>query len=82
MIDLGYNYRLTDFQCALGVSQLRKLPGWIKRRQQIAEFYDKAFQNSLMIKPLEKNLDVVHAYHLYVIKLKYVFSRPTWRLAF
>ncbi len=43
MADLGYNYRLTDIQCALGVSQLSKLPGWILRRREIARIYDEAF---------------------------------------
>ena len=43
MADLGYNYRLTDFQCALGRSQLCKLPGWIERRREIAGAYDAAF---------------------------------------
>jgi len=32
-VDLGYNYRLTDLQCALGMSQLCKVPGWVTRRQ-------------------------------------------------
>ena len=43
MVDLGYNYRMTDFQCALGISQLRKLPKFLKRRREIAARYDKAF---------------------------------------
>jgi perosamine synthetase len=43
MVDLGYNYRITDFQCALGISQLKKLPEWIDRRREIAQKYDKAF---------------------------------------
>lgn len=37
MVDLGYNYRLRDFQCALGISQLGKLPDWQARRRKIAE---------------------------------------------
>ena len=67
--DLGYNYRLTDFQCALGISQLQKLRDWVTRRQEIAQFYDKAFIDIPAIKPLGKSNDVTHAYHLYVIKL-------------
>jgi len=43
MIDLGYNYRITDFQCALGLSQLNKLSSWVARRQEIARRYDAAF---------------------------------------
>ena len=40
---LGYNYRLTDIQCALGISQLRKLERFVKRRREIAAQYDDAF---------------------------------------
>ena len=66
---LGYNYRLTDFQCALGTSQLRKLPGWIARRREIARFYDDAFAGLPAVKPLSVRGDVSHAYHLYVVLL-------------
>jgi perosamine synthetase len=69
MIDLGYNYRLTDFQCALGMSQLRKLPGWLERRREIARAYDAAFQGMAALQPLEVSPEVAHAYHLYVIRL-------------
>jgi UDP-4-amino-4,6-dideoxy-N-acetyl-beta-L-altrosamine transaminase len=43
MQELGYNYRITDFQCALGRSQLKRLPEFIARRQQIASRYNQAF---------------------------------------
>ena len=69
MADLGYNYRLTDLQCALGMSQLRKLPGWVARRQEIARRYDAAFSEMPAVKPLGGREDVSHAYHLYVIWL-------------
>ena len=45
MRDLGYNYRVTDMQCALGRSQLRRLPDFMRRRQEIAALYNKAFGN-------------------------------------
>ena len=67
--DLGYNYRLTDLQCALGISQLKKLPGWLNRRQEIAKRYDIAFSNTKKIKPLILKHDLSHAYHLYVVCL-------------
>jgi perosamine synthetase len=70
MTDLGYNYRLTDFQCALGLSQLQKLSGWIERRREIAREYDTAFATLRAIKPLDTSADVTHAYHLYVIRLE------------
>ena len=69
MVDLGYNYRITDFQCALGMSQLKKLPGWIKRRQEIASRYDRAFNSLGPVELLAVNSNVSHVYHLYVIKL-------------
>lgn len=69
MVDLGYNYRITDIQCALGVNQLKKLSGWIKRRQEIAERYDQFFdENSLSLNPLTVRQDVNHAYHIYVVR--------------
>jgi len=68
MVDLGYNYRLTDLQCALGTSQLCKLPGWVARRQEIARRYDAAFAGIPAAEPLGVRDDVSHAYHLYVIQ--------------
>ena len=70
MVDLGYNYRLTDFQCALGMSQLRKLPSWVARRQEIARRYNDAFAGIYTVEPLGIRTDVSHAYHLYVVQLK------------
>jgi len=69
MVDLGYNYRLTDIQCALGMSQLRKLPGWVVRRQEIARRYDAVFAEMPAVGPLGVRDDVSHAYHLYMIRL-------------
>lgn len=69
MVDLGYNYRLTDFQCALGISQLKKLSAWIKRRQAIAHAYDESFARQDVIRPLSVRPDVAHAYHLYVVQI-------------
>jgi perosamine synthetase len=69
MVDLGYNYRLTDFQAALGISQLRKLPGWIERRRMIAWQYDQALARLPGIHPLQVRAEVAPAYHLYVIQL-------------
>jgi perosamine synthetase len=69
MTDLGYNYRLTDIQCALGLSQLRRLPEWLARRRAIARRYDEAFAALPMIRPQAPRQDVCHAYHLYVVRL-------------
>lgn len=77
MVDLGYNYRITDFQCALGQSQLRKLSTWIARRQEIARRYDNAFSPLPFIRLLETREEVSHAYHLYVIRLNTARLRRT-----
>lgn len=70
MTELGYNYRITDFQCALGLSQLKKLPGWIDKRNELARAYDAAFENSAVL-PLQKGkAAILHAYHLYVVKVR------------
>lgn len=68
MRELGYNYRITDFQCALGRSQLKKVEGWIEKRNQLAQQYEAFFVANSVIKPLVKQPNVRHAYHLYVIK--------------
>jgi perosamine synthetase len=69
MVDLGYNYRITDIQCALGLSQLRKLSAWVKRRQEIAQRYNAAFAEVPAVRPLDVRAEVSHAYHLYVVRL-------------
>jgi perosamine synthetase len=68
MVDLGYNYRITDFQCALGLSQLNKLDTWLKRRDDIARRYRAALKTLPGIKPLAVSESVRHAWHLYVIR--------------
>ncbi|MBA7512703.1 UDP-4-amino-4-deoxy-L-arabinose--oxoglutarate aminotransferase [subsurface metagenome] len=80
MRELGYNYRLTDFQCALGLSQLKKIDKFVKRRREIAYKYDLEFKNiSEIIIPEtdQMYLDVMEGFvkqsesswHLYVIQL-------------
>jgi perosamine synthetase len=66
---LGWNYRLTDFQCALGMSQLRKLPKWIARRREIAARYTAALAASPELEVPVTLSDREPAWHLYVIRL-------------
>jgi dTDP-4-amino-4,6-dideoxygalactose transaminase len=69
MLDLGFNYRLSDLSCTLGLSQLKKLDNFIQKRQDIAKKYDEAFLNTI-IKPLypyTKN----SVYHLYVVNIDF-----------
>ncbi len=68
--DLGYNYRLSDLQCALATSQIRKLPGWLERRRSIATHYDTALAGCGLAVPVQTRAGVLHARHLYVIRLR------------
>jgi UDP-4-amino-4,6-dideoxy-N-acetyl-beta-L-altrosamine transaminase len=68
MTDLGFNYRLTDLQSALGLSQLRKLPDWIARRHQIASRYAAAFSGLPEVETPTVLQDCEPAWHLYVIR--------------
>ena len=66
MQELGYNYRLTDFQAALGISQLTRADKNLERRRTLAKRYDAAFKNSDIVQPLSFE---GNAYHLYVIQV-------------
>ena len=68
MQELGFNYRLTDFQAALGISQLSRANEGLSKRRQIALKYDNAFKNTtIKIQPTE--IKEGHAYHLYIIQV-------------
>lgn len=70
---LGYHYRITDIQCALGITQLAKLERFVARRQALAARYDAAFAEAdlaELVAPLEVPAGVSSAYHLYVVRLK------------
>ncbi|MGE5263708.1 MAG: UDP-4-amino-4,6-dideoxy-N-acetyl-beta-L-altrosamine transaminase [Acidobacteriota bacterium] len=69
MIALGYNYRLTDLQCALGLSQLKKLDRWLARRRAIAGAYAKALGRLAEINLPTPSFDREPAWHLYPIQL-------------
>ena len=69
MVALGYNYRLTDIGCALGISQLRKLETNLARRRQIANQYTAAFQEIPGVVPPTVRPGVNPAWHLYPIRL-------------
>jgi dTDP-4-amino-4,6-dideoxygalactose transaminase len=75
MQSLGYNYRISDINCALGLSQLQRAEDGLKRRQEIASRYYQAFKNIPQI--TDRNHEAAnrqpptansHAYHLYVIE--------------
>jgi UDP-4-amino-4,6-dideoxy-N-acetyl-beta-L-altrosamine transaminase len=67
-IDLGFNYRMTDIQAALGNSQLNRLDWYVSRRKEFSEWYDEKFHNT-GITPLTQKKDRKSAHHLYVLKV-------------
>jgi UDP-4-amino-4,6-dideoxy-N-acetyl-beta-L-altrosamine transaminase len=77
MVELGFNYRLSDLQCALGLSQLGRLGSFVARRQAIAERYSQAFAPLAdRLAPLARRVDRTHAHHLYVLRVR--GDRAAW----
>ena len=70
MSNLGFNYRITDLQCSIGITQLKKLNTFIKKRRQIAKWYNKFLDLNLMdiVKEQPNNF---HVYHLFTIKIDF-----------
>lgn len=68
-LDLGYNYRMTDIQCALGCSQMKKLDWFLERRRGIAKRYDEAFADCKGLVTPYQLPDTVSGWHLYIIQV-------------
>jgi UDP-4-amino-4,6-dideoxy-N-acetyl-beta-L-altrosamine transaminase len=68
-INLGFNYRMTDIQAALGLSQLKRLDDFVAERHSLAENYDELLSGLPVVTP-HQSADCYSAYHLYVIRLK------------
>lgn len=73
MTSLGHNYRITDIQCALGLSQLKKLDSFVEKRKEIAKRYDDFFKSSNNIFKIKPLYDFTQnsSYHLYVILIDF-----------
>lgn len=69
-LDLGFNYRITDIQCALGISQMDKLPEFLNKRKNIAARYNEAFADNDNIQIPYQKPGCDNAWHLYVIRIK------------
>lgn len=77
-IDLGFNYRMTDIQAALGISQMNRIDDFVKSRHEIAVRYDKLLSNLPVTTPWQHS-DCYSAFHLYVIRLKLDLINKTQR---
>ena len=73
--EVGYNYRMTDLQAALGVSQMQRLQGYIDRRHEIAARYKQELKSLPIILPKQAEF-AYSAYHLYVIRLDLDAIKP------
>lgn len=71
MQELGFNYRITDIQCALGLSQLRKLPLFLERRRALALRYDRMFAEFPGIRPTQQAGRMTSGLHLYVVRIDF-----------
>jgi UDP-4-amino-4,6-dideoxy-L-N-acetyl-beta-L-altrosamine transaminase len=74
MVELGYNYRLSDVACALGMSQLNKLEHFIEKRNEIAAFYDEYFEKNPYFISLKLSKSLRSSRHLYPI----ILDRSMW----
>lgn len=74
---LGFNYRISDLQCALGLSQLEKLPRFVERRRELAALYDRELGRlSEHVSPLRVPEGCSSAYHLYVVRIRAAEGLP------
>ncbi|MCA1561329.1 MAG: UDP-4-amino-4,6-dideoxy-N-acetyl-beta-L-altrosamine transaminase [Acidobacteria bacterium] len=71
MVELGFNYRLTDMQAALGITQLTRLDTFIDQRHALAERYDRAFADDPLVRVQHPVPGIRHAHHLYVIRVPF-----------
>lgn len=78
---LGYNYRLTDIQAALGISQMSRIDDFIRRRHDIADRYDRELTSLPIITPWQQ-ADIYSSYHLYVIRVSAAKGGKTQRQAY
>ena len=79
---LGYNYRLSDLNCALGITQLKKLNTFLKKRSHLVKNYISAFEKyeNISFQKVEDNVD--HSYHLFILKINFKNFRISKKLFF
>jgi len=80
-IDLGFNYRMTDMQAALGLSQIARLDSYVSQRHDVAAVYEDLLKNAPVVRPWQAP-DTHSAFHLYVIRINAVAGNVTHREVF
>ena len=82
MKDLGFNYRISDIQCALGITQLKKINKFLKRRNEVAKMYNKVFSNDMRFKIPGMKKNYTHAYHLYPLQINFDILKISKKILF
>ena len=82
MKDLGFNYRISDIQCTLGITQLKKINKFLKRRNEVAKMYNKAFSNDMRFKIPDMKKNYTHAYHLYPLQINFDILKISKKILF
>jgi UDP-4-amino-4,6-dideoxy-N-acetyl-beta-L-altrosamine transaminase len=80
-IELGFNYRMTDIQAALGISQMRRLDDFVSQRHAIAACYDELLKDAPVVRP-RQHPDAHSAFHLYIVRLKVEIMKCSHREIF
>ena len=75
MQELGFHYRVTDIQCALGLAQLKKLDLFLARRTAMVRTYDQAFSGMQTLRPAQSSGRDRSGHHLYVVRIDYAAAR-------
>jgi dTDP-4-amino-4,6-dideoxygalactose transaminase len=73
--EYGYNYRLTDMQCALGITQLAKLKKFVEKRRVIAKIYDDLLKNQDLLKIPQIDKNIYHSFHIYPLLINFKKSK-------
>lgn len=76
-IDLGFNYRMTEMQAALGLSQMTRIETFVSRRQDIARRYDELFRDTSLVRPVQKPY-AYSAFHLYPVRVSSAIRRDVF----